>query len=582
MTTSTDGAPRAGGTTVTRAWFRLVTGEPRAYLTATALWTTFALGPTLVALIVRELFDHLAGQEAALTPGTLLLVLAVVEVGRWMLLLGSIVQFDGMWEGLLAIQRTNLLRSLALDPAPAGPRLPGAPGEAISRFRDDTIDINVVCDTWIDVTAVLVSSALTLIVLFAIDPTLAILVCLPTLVVVPICRRLAIRMRTLRRASREATAQVTSFLGDAFGAVLAVRVGGAQREVVQRFDRLNEHREATAVADQVASTAFHRFSGMAGEVSVGIVLLVAAPRLGDGGITLGDLTVFVSGALALSQLARWYGRIAAVYRQAEIALERLGALRPDGQAIAAMEPTPTHIRFGPPPLAPVRRDDDDRLRSLTLRGLTHLHPSTGRGIRDVDLHVERGSFTVITGPVGAGKSTLLRTVLGLVPADSGTIAWNGRSVDHPGLWFVPPRSAYLAQVPLLCSEPLLDAITLGHAEDGADGAHAYVLEAVRLACLDEDVEEMADGLATVVGPRGVRLSGGQVQRTAAARAFVRRPELLVIDDLSSALDVATESRLWTGLVDALPGTTWLVVSHRPAVLARADHVLTLTEDGRPA
>jgi ATP-binding cassette subfamily B protein len=78
----------------------------------------------------------------------------------------------------------------------------------------------------------------------------------------------------------------------------------------------------------------------------------------------------------------------------------------------------------------------------------------------------------------------------------------------------------------------------------------------------------------------VRLSGGQVQRTAAARAFVRRPELLVVDDLSSALDVATESRLWSGLADALPGTTWLVVTHRPAVLARADQVLTLSDDGR--
>jgi ATP-binding cassette subfamily B protein len=147
---------------------------------------------------------------------------------------------------------------------------------------------------------------------------------------------------------------------------------------------------------------------------------------------------------------------------------------------------------------------------------------------------------------------------------------------------VPPRSAYLPQVPILFSEALLDAVTLGHVEHGDVSPTEAVLQALRLACLDDDVDEMADGLATVVGPRGVRLSGGQVQRTAAARAFVRRPELLVIDDLSSALDVATEGRLWTGLADALPGTTWIVVSHRPAVLARADQVLTLSEEGGSA
>jgi ATP-binding cassette subfamily B protein len=570
---------RRGATTVSRAIFTLVSAEPRAYVVAIASWTTFFMAPTFVGLLVRQLFNHLSDRPAAFTPTGILVLLGVVEVSRWFVLLGSQFQFDGMWEGFLAVQRTNLLRSLALDPAPAGPRLPGAPGEAISRFRDDTIDLNVVCDAWIDLIAVMIGTATTLVVLVTVDARLTLLVAVPTLVVFPICRRLAVRMRSLRRASREATAQVTSFLGDVFGAVLAVRVAGAEDKVVERFDELNRRREATAVADQVASTAFHRFSGMAGEVGVGVVLLVAGPRLRNGGITLGDLTLFIAGSLSLSSLARWYGRMAAVYRQAEIALERLAALRSDGEAIGVVRPTPTHVRFGPPPLEPVARSTADHLDRLTLRGLTYVHPSTGRGVRGIDLDVERGSFTVITGPVGSGKSTLLRALLGLVPAAEGTIAWNGSVVEHPGLWFVPPRSAYLPQVPLLCSEAIGDAVTLGHVEHGAGDPTAAVLAAIALACLDEDVDEMADGLATVVGPRGVRLSGGQVQRTAAARAFVRRPELLVIDDLSSALDVATERRLWQGLSDALPGTTRLVVSHRPAVLARADQVVTLSAEG---
>jgi ATP-binding cassette, subfamily B, bacterial len=96
--------------------------------------------------------------------------------------------------------------------------------------------------------------------------------------------------------------------------------------------------------------------------------------------------------------------------------------------------------------------------------------------------------------------------------------------------------------------------------------------------LQRDLALMEDGLETVVGPRGVRLSGGQVQRVAAARAFVRRPDLLVFDDLSSALDVDTERELWRRVFSD-PAVTVLAVSHRPAALRRADQVVVL-KDGR--
>ena len=94
--------------------------------------------------------------------------------------------------------------------------------------------------------------------------------------------------------------------------------------------------------------------------------------------------------------------------------------------------------------------------------------------------------------------------------------------------------------------------------------------------MEHDIEQLENGLDTLVGPRGVRLSGGQVQRTAAARMFVRQPELLVFDDLSSALDVETERQLWERLFE-LPDATALVVSHRRAAYRRADHIVVLKE-----
>jgi ATP-binding cassette, subfamily B, bacterial len=200
---------------------------------------------------------------------------------------------------------------------------------------------------------------------------------------------------------------------------------------------------------------------------------------------------------------------------------------------------------------------------------------------------------VITGRIGSGKTTLLRVLLGLLPKDGGEIRWNGELVTDPATFFRPPRSAYTPQTPRLFSESLRGNILLGLPE----GEMARVVEtAVRTAALTPDIAQLENGLDTIVGPRGVRLSGGQVQRAAAARMLARPAELLVFDDLSSALDVETEQQLWEGFRIAEFGVrngerseipnpksqiTCLVVSHRRAALRRADQIVVL-ENGRVA
>jgi ATP-binding cassette subfamily B protein len=235
-------------------------------------------------------------------------------------------------------------------------------------------------------------------------------------------------------------------------------------------------------------------------------------------------------------------------------------------------PNPLPLR-GPlttvPP--PPTRVATDRLVLLEARGLTYRHPASGRGIASVDLRLPRGSLTVVTGRVGAGKTTLLRVLLGLLPREAGEIRWNSQVVDDAASFLVPPRAAYTAQVPRLFSETLKQNILLGLPDDPAS-----VAAAVRGAVLEDDVRALEAGLETPVGTRGVKLSGGQVQRTAAARMLVRGAELLVIDDLSSALDVETERLLWERLFVG-GEVTCLAVSHRRAALGRAVHIIVLKE-----
>jgi ABC-type multidrug transport system fused ATPase/permease subunit len=374
-----------------------------------------------------------------------------------------------------------------------------------------------------------------------------------------------------RHASRQATGRVTGFIGETFGAVQAVKVAGAEAQVIRHFGKLNEARRRAALKDRLFEEVLRSVVWNMASLGTGVLLLAAAQQLRQGTFTVGDFALFVSFLGNLTEFTGFAGFMAARYKQAGVSIGRMSRVTRGAPPAALIEHGPIYERADPPaeakrPLAPA-----DRLETLQARGLTYLYRGTDRGIHGVDLDVRRGQFVVVTGRIGSGKTTLLRVLLGLLPRDAGEIVWNGQPVADPAAFLVPPRAAYTAQVPRLFSRSLRDNLLLGVPEAEADLAAA--LEA---AVMEQDVETLVRGLDTLVGPRGVKLSGGQIQRAAAARMFVREPELLVFDDLSSALDVETEHVLWERL-DRRRTATCLVVSHRRGALKRADHILVLKE-----
>lgn len=297
-----------------------------------------------------------------------------------------------------------------------------------------------------------------------------------------------------------------------------------------------------------------------------------------GTFTVGDLALFVSYLGFVTEFTGFAGVFLTQYKQLSVSVERMLALIRGGAAnvpaSALVTFRPLHLR-GALPSAAIRPADGQHgpLRTLETAGLTYRFPGS-RGVADATIRLERGRFTVLTGRIGAGKTTLLRALLGLLPRHDGEILWNGVAIDDPAAFFVPQRCAYVPQVPRLFSDTVRSNILLGSSEDDAAlGA------ALRSAVLERDVPQLENGLDTRVGPRGVRLSGGQIQRVAAARAFVRAPELLVVDDLSSALDVETERVLWDRLLAGAADHTVLAVSHRRPALRRADRIVVL-KDGR--
>ncbi|MGH6971720.1 MAG: ATP-binding cassette domain-containing protein, partial [Caulobacteraceae bacterium] len=354
-----------------------------------------------------------------------------------------------------------------------------------------------------------------------------------------------------RKALREATAEVTGFIGETFGAVQAVKLAGAEARMAARFERLGLARRSAAIRDLMLTTGLTAFSANMAVIAAGFVLLLAAQAMRVGRFTVGDFTLFVNYLALVSAAPSIVGQLLATERQAKVSIDRMNAFA-HGAAPMAMAARP---RAGmTPPASALPRSD--ALKVFEARGLTCLHAGSGRGVRDIDLKVERGRFLAVTGPVGSGKTTLVRALLGLCGRDAGDVFWNGQAVADPSLFFVPPRCAYTAQTPRLFSETLRENLLMGEPDDPA-----RLAAAIELAVFDEDVAAFDAGLETPVGARGVTLSGGQAQRAAAARMFVRAPDLLIFDDLSSALDVATERKLWRRLF-ASGERTCIAVSHR--------------------
>ena len=236
-----------------------------------------------------------------------------------------------------------------------------------------------------------------------------------------------------------------------------------------------------------------------------------------------------------------------------------------------MEHKPVYLKKDIPELyKPIKRKILD---TLEVKKLNFRYSDTKAGIEDINFKLKKNSLTVITGRVGSGKTTLLRTLLGLIPYDSGEIQWNGKTIDNCGDFFVPPNSAYTAQIPHLFSDTVKNNILLNLNDNEVD------MEAIiKSAVLEQDIGELENGLETVIGSRGAKLSGGQHQRVAAARMFARDSELLVFDDILSALDVETESTLWKRIFER-KNNTCLVVSNRRTVLKQADNIIVI-KDGK--
>ncbi len=552
-----------------RTWWlswRVSQHKPKHFWLGAAAFVVFFALPAAFGWVLSRAFAALEDGDPSrvyLLAGALM----VIEIGRMVVLHVGALWFMQSWEFMRSLLRGNMLTAqLASGGRDAG-RPIESPSEALARFRDDTEDVASFVDSWIDVAGGVVFSIIALSILVTIDATATAVLLVPMVAVAVVTTALGRRRREVHRLDREATVEVAGLLGDVMAAATTIKVNRAERSVLDRVRIATDHRRTTAVRSRIYDQAIQSLGQSTAELGLGLVILVAIGSLRRGEFGVAEISLFLAYGGWLGFLPRMLGLMIGRSQQATVAfgeMRHLVAERDPGNAVVHRRFPFERLDPGPLEVAEPERRPLDRLevRDLTAR-------LGGGVIGGVTFTVERGSFTVVTGPTGSGKTTLLRVVLGLAWPDElgGEVRWNGEVIEDRAAFFRPPQAAYLAQIPQLVSDSLADNVLLGIGDEDR------LTEALRLAAVDRDVAAMPDGTATMIGPRGLRLSGGQRQRVATARALVRQPELLVVDDVSSALDVETELRLWANLAAA--GTTVVAVSHRQVALDQADQVLEM-------
>jgi ATP-binding cassette, subfamily B, bacterial len=421
--------------------------------------------------------------------------------------------------------------------------------------------------------------AITGVALVLTDPVLALVggVVFPVIFAVNVAysRRMAPRMTR----AQQLRAEVSGVAHESFDGALVVKTLGREEEETTRFRRRSEELRDAMISVGRVRGLFDPVMEAVPTLGTLALLVVGTARLRSGATTVGDL---VSVAYLFSVLAmpiRAIGWVLSDLPRVVVGWDRVqrvltarggqaygqrrleNARRPAGLTVAGVS-----FAYAGPALAELPDEPGGAA------------PETGTGpvpvLREVSFDVVPGRTVAVVGPTGSGKSTLVSLLVRLVDPDTGAVLVDGADLRALPRGGVAEQAALVSQATFLFDDSVRGNVTLG-----ADIPDERVWAALRLAQADRFVRALPEGLDTRVGERGTTLSGGQRQRLALARALVRRPRLLVLDDATSSVDPSVEAAILRGLRSAQLGSTVVVVAYRRATIALADEVVYV-EHGR--
>ena len=496
---------------------------------------------------VKHAIDALASDGAGTTLGRYVALILALAAAHWVTRLGSRFATIGAAQRVEADLRERLYE--ALQRFPPSFFAQHSTGDLMTRASSDVSAVrSLVGFGTISAVQTALAFAGAVAAMVAVDPWLTACAMAPVPVLVLLARRFNVSLNERTQAMQDQLGTLSGRVQETLAGMAAVRAYTMETRAAQAFAAANRTLLDRSVAVAAIQARFTPLMSVITGVGVLMVIWVGGRDVGAGRITLGDLVAFNGYLAYLAWPTVALGLTLSVVRRGMTSMERIdeivsAAPAPPGEASVLAAPA-----------------------SLAFERLTWGYPGRPPALRDVTLSVPPGEMVAVVGATGAGKSTLGVLLARLWEPLPGTVFVGGRDVTTLPLATLRATIGWVPQEAFLFSRSIEDNITLGRA--GLD-----VRDAAGAAAVDADVGAFADGYATIVGERGLTVSGGQRQRLALARALAGRPRILVLDDVFASVDAVTEEEIVRAL--RASGLTTLVMTHRLRVAQAADRVVVL-------
>lgn len=390
-----------------------------------------------------------------------------------------------------------------------------------------------------------------------INPKLTLYVLMP-LPIISVLFFTFIRAISIRHQSiQENLSRITSMVQENLAGIRVLHAFVQEKNEIRRFDRLNrDHIDKNMSLAKMFGLFTPSLVFVIG-IAAMITLWIGGKQVIDGTITLGSFVAFNSYLMMLSWPMMAIGYVINLWQKGVTAMRRIQHILDAQSSLIQSEAEAADIE--------IRGD-------LEITGLTFSYPeSEAVALNGLDLKIEAGTSVAFIGMIGAGKSTLMQLIPRVYDAPPGSILLDGKPLCEIPEAVLRRHIGYVEQEPFLFSTTIRNNIALARPEATDEEIEAMV----RCVHLTPDLERFPQGLDTVVGERGVSVSGGQKQRIALARALIRKPRILILDDAFSSLDVETESIILKNIRSSITGTTTLIVTHRLSLARQVDRVVVL-------
>lgn len=414
--------------------------------------------------------------------------------------------------------------------------------------------------TLLRIVPLLLTVAGSVVLMFRLDPVLAFLVAGSIPVFYLLLKILGRRLRPLATELQRAHAGAVAIAEESLGMLPAIKAFTREAEESRRYACQVQHVMHLSTTQQRIYITLEPTVQLAAASGAVLLLWLASGKLAAGGLNPADLVSFL---LYAALLTRPVSALAGVYGQVQVARGTISRLH--GVLNEAPEPDTATA----PELRQVRGD-------IEFRHISFAYPDRRPLLENVSLHVRAGETIALTGDNGAGKTTLIHLLLRLYQPRSGCILVDGTDIASVSLKSLRRQIGIVPQHTLLFNGSVRDNIGFGK----VGASQAEVENAARLAQAHEFIAALPHGYETIIGDHGVRLSGGQRQRIALARALLKDPPILILDEATSMFDPDGEAAFIADCHEALADRTVILISHRPASLALADRILRMTAGGK--